>query len=472
MRPSPFLLEVEQITRIRGSPSLAVRTSSPAMPPKIRKSPSLGHSASPKMIRGSPSIMQQISADLARSAAIGRVKSASPARPPLGRIDSPNSFDASDDEAVPTLAGRSLKRFRSFGSMSALNPRRATSTPSPLHFATKPRRAAPSPRGGDSPARPKAAWGSAAIDISDGAPRPPPIITSVSLQSLEDWDALEAAVPEPPSNTLASVEPLPANFGAPPLAHGAWRPPPIVRPASIEAPVHAIAIPPVLALIAEDGEASPRSHILPPPPPTPTGRSRDASGFDFGYARPPVPDMSLVAPNLYVGNEEAAASLPELLSAGVTHILNCTNLRYSHAGAAPPFEVMQLGLLDNSSDLPRMHSALTSGVEFIASALDNGGTVLVHCRAGISRSATLAIAYLVRATQQPVDVVFEKVRVARPSVDPNLGYILALHEWEKRVLLSPQTQRGAAGASPRATPTSGMSPPPPRVGVRPLSRAG
>merc|ERR1719502_2292926 len=126
--------------------------------------------------------------------------------------------------------------------------------------------------------------------------------------------------------------------------------------------------------------------------------------------RPPAaeqaPAMSLVAPGLYLGDESAAANLPALQAAGVTHVLNC-------------------------SALP---NALDTGVEFIAQAHAAGGAVLVHCHRGISRSATLCIAYLVRSTQQPAERVFELMRQKRKCIDPNLGYWVALKTWERRVL--------------------------------------
>ena len=51
-------------------------------------------------------------------------------------------------------------------------------------------------------------------------------------------------------------------------------------------------------------------------------------------------------------------------------------------------------LFDSTADLPRMPSVLATGVEFIRSSIASGGTVLVHCHRGISRSATLVIAAL------------------------------------------------------------------------------
>ena len=144
------------------------------------------------------------------------------------------------------------------------------------------------------------------------------------------------------------------------------------------------------------------------------------------------------------------------------------------AASAEPLKSLGDTLTDEAIGLAgqgRMQEALEQGADFIASALACGGTVLVHCRAGISRSATLAIAHLVRSTQQPVDVVFEKVRLKRRVVDPNLGYWVALKTWERRVLpaaLLRVSSSRSFGSPGRVGAPSFGSPSP----VRPLSRVG
>ncbi|RKP27251.1 protein-tyrosine phosphatase-like protein, partial [Syncephalis pseudoplumigaleata] len=67
---------------------------------------------------------------------------------------------------------------------------------------------------------------------------------------------------------------------------------------------------------------------------------------------------------------------------------------------------------------------------FIDECIEQGGRVLVHCMAGISRSATIVIAYLMRKHQWSVDVAMQTVRQSRPIIKPNAGFRrqLALYE--------------------------------------------
>jgi len=206
-----------------------------------------------------------------------------------------------------------------------------------------------------------------------------------------------------------------------------------------------------------------------PVPATPSAAVRS----HFRSSRLGVPSMSLVAPSLYVGDELAAASETRLRQQGITHVLNCTpkpnsaleSERSAPADGEPPIGYLRLNLLDNSSDLPRMQSVMREGVDFIRAAIQAGGRVLVHCHRGISRSCTLAMAYMMEADQRSADHIFEMMRAARRICDPNLAYWCALQEWEKAVVVPKLLRvRSASRLSPRPR----LASPSPR----PLSRAG
>lgn len=146
-------------------------------------------------------------------------------------------------------------------------------------------------------------------------------------------------------------------------------------------------------------------------------------------------EISEVAPRLYVGTMKAAHSAPTLEAHAITHVLNCTPLPNAFEGTPTGPQYLSLNLLDNKADLPRMHTAIREGVAFIGQALESGGTVLVHCHRGISRSCTLAMAHLIQEQQRSVEEVFAQMRHARRVCDPNLGYLCVLKEWERAVVV-------------------------------------
>jgi hypothetical protein len=60
-----------------------------------------------------------------------------------------------------------------------------------------------------------------------------------------------------------------------------------------------------------------------------------------------------------------------------------------------------------------------------------GGGVLVHCQAGISRSATIVIAYCMWKERLSADAATALVSAARSAIWPNLGFKTQLREFER-----------------------------------------
>lgn len=60
-----------------------------------------------------------------------------------------------------------------------------------------------------------------------------------------------------------------------------------------------------------------------------------------------------------------------------------------------------------------------------------GRGVLVHCQAGVSRSATIVIAYLMKHTLMTMTDAYKYVRSRRPVVSPNLNFMGQLLEFER-----------------------------------------
>lgn len=89
--------------------------------------------------------------------------------------------------------------------------------------------------------------------------------------------------------------------------------------------------------------------------------------------------------------------------------------------------------------------------DFISSALErNDGGVLVHCQAGVSRSTTLVAAYLMARHGMNAEQAIDRIRAARPQVDPSEFFRTQLDmferchcEWDPvRVSRSLESQRG------------------------------
>ncbi|KAJ0399258.1 hypothetical protein ATCC90586_010094 [Pythium insidiosum] len=130
---------------------------------------------------------------------------------------------------------------------------------------------------------------------------------------------------------------------------------------------------------------------------------------------------------LFIGGAAAAKDKDSLQQQGITHIINCA------ATVAPShypddFIYYNIRLRDHSSqDIGRYFYNV---FDFIEKARRRGGKIFVHCVKGISRSPTMAIAYLMWFKRIDVNKALELVRQARPVVDPNAGFIFQLTEWD------------------------------------------
>lgn len=61
-------------------------------------------------------------------------------------------------------------------------------------------------------------------------------------------------------------------------------------------------------------------------------------------------------------------------------------------------------------------------IQFIKECLASGGAVFVHCYAGISRSASCVIAYLMQEIGMPFFEAMSYTRKRRPIIFPNYGF--------------------------------------------------
>ena len=64
---------------------------------------------------------------------------------------------------------------------------------------------------------------------------------------------------------------------------------------------------------------------------------------------------------------------------------------------------------------------------------NNNNKVLVHCQAGVSRSATIVIAYLMKTCNMNFEQSLSFVKLQRSVIDPNNGFRRQLMQFEKRL---------------------------------------
>jgi len=118
---------------------------------------------------------------------------------------------------------------------------------------------------------------------------------------------------------------------------------------------------------------------------------------------------------------------------GITSIVNATlelpTVAYQKQ------ETIQIAVED------RVSAKLTPYLDLIADKIQQvhlgGGKILIYCRAGQSRSATLCIAYFMKYHDMSYDQAFQFVRGRRPIIHPNIGFIRQLKEYEVKLKTKP-----------------------------------
>jgi protein-tyrosine phosphatase len=139
--------------------------------------------------------------------------------------------------------------------------------------------------------------------------------------------------------------------------------------------------------------------------------------------------ISEILPYLYLGNERDAANLQQLTEFGITHILNVT--------AHIPLHFEDNGILckrlpASDSGSQNLKQYFDEAISFIEAARSSNGRVLVHCQAGVSRSPTITIAYIMALLGKSSNDAFEFVNNKRNIVSPNLNFMGQLFEFEQR----------------------------------------
>ncbi|GAB1605059.1 hypothetical protein Ahia01_000787700 [Argonauta hians] len=155
---------------------------------------------------------------------------------------------------------------------------------------------------------------------------------------------------------------------------------------------------------------------------------------------------------LYLGSQRDAMSQDIIQVNGISYILNVTTTCKQPAFIQEN-HFLRIPINDNYFDkmLPYFHDAF----QFLDKVREANGCVLIHCLAGISRSPTLAIAYVMRHLNMSSDDAYRYVKAKRPTISPNFNFLGQLLEYEKQLR---EDQEKAKKLSETSGRTIDMSP--------------
>lgn len=150
--------------------------------------------------------------------------------------------------------------------------------------------------------------------------------------------------------------------------------------------------------------------------------------------------FSVVDERVFIGSELQAADLQGLRARGITTVVNVPGDYRGNRLAHPDdiscnffansgIQYIEGNVADREDqplDIPRIVS------QILAALKGNNHRVLIHCKEGKSRSATIAIAYLMKVNNWTFSQAFETFKRSRKvnnNFNPNQGFINLLNTW-------------------------------------------
>ncbi|XP_042713909.2 protein phosphatase Slingshot homolog 2 isoform X8 [Chrysemys picta bellii] len=139
-------------------------------------------------------------------------------------------------------------------------------------------------------------------------------------------------------------------------------------------------------------------------------------------------------PHRSAGSEWNASNLEDLQNRGVRYILNVT--REIDNFFPGVFEYHNIRVYDEEAT--DLLAYWNDTYKFISKAKKNGSKCLVHCKMGVSRSASTVIAYAMKEYGWNLDRAYDHVKERRTVTKPNPSFMRQLEEYQGILLASKQ----------------------------------
>lgn len=135
---------------------------------------------------------------------------------------------------------------------------------------------------------------------------------------------------------------------------------------------------------------------------------------------------------LYLGGYIDDKDVALLDHLGITHIVDATGAQMSKNICGDRISYLPINIWDVESADISQHFEVTN--QFISTASKQEGRVLVHCRAGVSRSTSLVLAYLLHSRHfGTLAEALSHVAKCRPWIIPNAAFRKQLRDYEAQL---------------------------------------
>ncbi|XP_048858625.1 dual specificity protein phosphatase 18 [Brienomyrus brachyistius] len=154
-----------------------------------------------------------------------------------------------------------------------------------------------------------------------------------------------------------------------------------------------------------------------------------ATSTTFRSGKPKLAGLVQVTDHLYLSNIRAANDIVMVSACKITCIINATE----DATNVPVPEVEYVRVPVADSPDARLGDHFDTVADKILRVAEQCGRTLVHCNAGVSRSAALCLAYLMRHSGMTLVEAHSRVKSLRPIIRPNAGFWKQLIDYEVKI---------------------------------------
>ncbi|UMM18930.1 hypothetical protein L5515_014773 [Caenorhabditis briggsae] len=145
-------------------------------------------------------------------------------------------------------------------------------------------------------------------------------------------------------------------------------------------------------------------------------------------SQPSGDGITLITPNIYLGSQMDSLDETMLKALDISVVINLSLTCPKSVCIKEEKNFMRIPVNDSYQE--KLSPYFPMAYEFLERCRKAGKKCLIHCLAGISRSPTLCISYIMRYMKLGSDDAYRYVKERRPSISPNFNFMGQLLEYE------------------------------------------
>lgn len=127
--------------------------------------------------------------------------------------------------------------------------------------------------------------------------------------------------------------------------------------------------------------------------------------------------------NIYLGSQKSGIDLNRLSELNIRYVLTLGK------GMKANFDQIVYKIVEIDDSLEQnLSDYVKEALDFISESQRNHSNILVHCVSGISRSASIVIAYMMNKYKMTYDQAYSQVKLKRACIRPNSNFIKQLNK--------------------------------------------